>query len=658
MPMKLYTKLSNTSDKRSIFRCVSAQATNNAFIFGVILTALSLLHTFPLYGQFTVTIADSPEMPHTIRIGTEKIANTYIFTGFANAEITLPFGLLSLKQNYRGTAIRSANAAFRDDERLTAEYSAPFRDTSFRFAVRGFWLLSKDSRDIGLSSLSQATGSLGAKWHPARNITADIFAGIEKTEQLGRAATGGIFEVNADFRQAELGEFTGNFQFHSAYTNLDDGRANSDLDFSAAAERISDNGGTAHFSARYRRLGRNYFLPVAAGALGVESRDETRTEITGDILQPTIGDVLFAEAQIQLSGATIDRSFFSPVAGMPLTAVKRGVSEFSLNASAAIRLVLPALQIYSGAAFAIRDEANAVIPVFDISAADETSLKQSEFQRDNSSVRTRLFGQAKWKVSQYDELRFAAAAAIFRYDTPSELNYDDRDELLLNFSLELNRRFANTLTAGAGISAQTLHTVFINSKRSALNNQNQILKFFTKTELITQIFETRPQFELLANYTVYDFESVGGSRSFSFRQMSLRDSAIAYLGNDIHAEARIFARYFLTGQLDWANFSETPLNVNYEQFAKILIFTRPSPNISLGLGMRYYALSQQATVVGTFSAPYGSAVQQFYGPETIIDISFKGGSRLSLNGWYEWQFVNKVLLRNLPNLFFVLRAPL
>lgn len=633
--------------------------TNNTSIFKIIFFALSLLYFFPLYGQFSVPSADSAVSPRTVRISAEKIANTYIFTGIADAEFILPVGIFSLKQNYRGAAIRSGNAAFRDDERLATEYSVPIRDTLFWLAARGFWLFSKDTRDIGLSSLSQANGLLGAKWRPAHNISAAVFAGIEKTEQLGQAATGRIIELNADFRHAEFGDFTGNFLFHSAYTNLSDGRTNSDIDFSAVAERQSDNGGTARFSVRYRRLGRDYFLPVATGALDVESRIETRAEIAGDIVQPAIDDILFAEAQIQFAGTIVDRRFFTPITGTPLTAVERGVSEFALNAAGALRLMLPALQIYGGASFSVRDEANAVIPVFDISPADETLLKQSEFQRDNSSMRTRLFGQAKWRISPHDELRFAAAAAIFRYDTPSELNYDDRDELLLNVSVEANRRFTNTLSAGAGISAQTLHTVFIKAQRSALNNQNQILKFFTKTELTTHTLEIRPQFEVLANYTVYDFQSIGGSRSFSFRQMSLRDSVIVYLGRKLRAEARLFARYFLTGQLDWANFSETPLNINYEQFAKILIFTNPSPNISLGLGLRYYILSQQVAIADVFPGSYGSAAQQFYGPETIIDIRFNnGGSRLSLNGWYERQFVNKVLLRNLPNFFFTLRIPL
>lgn len=643
-----------------MFRRDTPTAGVNAPVFGVFFAALfAAAAALPTQAQFTVRAADSAFAPHFLRIGTEKIANTFIFTGAADVVIPLSVGTFALKQEYRGTAIRSGNAAFRDDEQLSVQFTMPLPDTAFALTARGFWLLSKDSRDIGLSSLSQAGGTLGARWKPAANIETDISAGADQTVQLGRASAASIFGVSGVARQVDLGEVTGDFSLRSGYSRLDAGRVNADLDVSAAVERLSDGGGIARFSARQRLLGRDYFLPVGSdGSLGVESRTEHRTELAGDILQPVIDNVLQAEARAELGSVEVGRSFFAAVAGTPLTAVARELSEFTLNFTGALRLSLPDLQLYGGASFALRDEANGIDPKFEVLPGEVAQIKLSEFQRDNSSTRTRLFAQAQWNTSPDDTFRLAASGAILHYDTPSDLNYDDRDELLLNASAEAGRRFAPGLSAAAGFSAQMLHTVFIKSQRSSLNNWNRILKVFTRAAITGGSVELRPVFEVLANYTVYDFESVGGTRSFSFRQVSVRDSVIVHIGRELHAEGRLFARYFLTGQLDWQNFTETPLNSNYEQFLKILIFTRPAPNVSLGVGGRYYALSQQAAGASVLPGGVGSSLQQFYGPETVIDVRFSGGTRLLMNGWYERQFVNRALLRNLPNLFLTVTTPL
>lgn len=660
--MKSSAKLSNTSDKYLILRRVCLAVGSNTPNFRIIITVallLSVAAVMPMLAQFSVETspADSALMPHFLRIGTEKVANTFIFTGSADALIALPIGMFAVKQQYRGTAIRSGNAAFRDDEQLTAEFTLPL-DTAFSLAARGFWLLSKDSRDIGLSSLSQAGGSAGLRWRPSAFAEAAIMVGGEQTAQLGRQSPGSILGLNAKVQRIDLEEFTGDFALHAEYSRLDAGRVNSDVDIAAVAERSSGSG-IARFAARQRWLNRDYFLPVAAnGMLGVESRLERRSEISADIIQPLTENILQFEARLQLDNVGVERSFFAAAAGTPLTAVERGLSEFSLNVTGAFRLMLPVLQLYGGATFALRDEANAIRPVFEILPADESQLKQSEFQRDNSSTRTRLFGQALWNISHRDTLKLSVASSILRYDTPSDLNYDDRDELLLNGITEFSRRFTGELSAGAGFSLQMQHTVFLKSQRSSLNNWNRILKFFTRAEILTRVTEFRPQFEVLANYTVYDFEHVGGTSSFSFRQMSVRDSIIIWLGHEMHAEGRLFARYFITGQLNWENFSETPLNTNYEQFVKILIFTRPAPNISLGIGGRYYALSQQAAGASVLPGGIGSSLQQFYGPEAVVAAQFDAGTRLALNGWYERQFVNKALLRNSANLFLTVTTPL
>jgi hypothetical protein len=42
----------------------------------------------------------------------------------------------------------------------------------------------------------------------------------------------------------------------------------------------------------------------------------------------------------------------------------------------------------------------------------------------------------------------------------------------------------------------------------------------------------------------------------------------------------------------------------------------------------------------------------FYGPEVAILATFSSGSTISLQGWYEIQYSDNVLIRKIPNFYF------
>ena len=69
------------------------------------------------------------------------------------------------------------------------------------------------------------------------------------------------------------------------------------------------------------------------------------------------------------------------------------------------------------------------------------------------------------------------------------------------------------------------------------------------------------QFQVLANYTVYDFQDIISSvKSYSFRQLNLKDSLVTRfndkVGSDIYGEIKFYER----GELNWKEFSSRPVN--------------------------------------------------------------------------------------------------
>ena len=68
--------------------------------------------------------------------------------------------------------------------------------------------------------------------------------------------------------------------------------------------------------------------------------------------------------------------------------------------------------------------------------------------------------------------------------------------------------------------------------------------------------------ELLANYTVYDFELTNNTGN-SFRYVSMRDSISIYLLKNISLSSNNIVRYYESGSLDWKNFAESPQISNF-----------------------------------------------------------------------------------------------
>jgi hypothetical protein len=215
------------------------------------------------------------------------------------------------------------------------------------------------------------------------------------------------------------------------------------------------------------------------------------------------------------------------------------------------------------------------------------------------------------------------------------------------------------LSASVSAQIQGTHLVFLKSQLSAQNNWNTIIRLTPSFRIRTLHFSASPEFEIMANYTANDFEKItGSSRSVSFRQISYRDSITIPFGQKYYAASQINLRYFERGELRWSEFAEKPQTQRYEQFTKLLIFTKAAPNITVGAGGRYYALVHKPYGNDVLGSNEAAFTQTTAGIESAFTIGFSSGSSLSVNGWYEFQFVNAKLQQALPNIFLNAAVPL
>jgi len=596
----------------------------------------------------TQDIPDSIVARRTAQFGTDKIGNIYIFSADASAQTKVLGGELNIVQRYRGIGLRTVGASFRDDEQLHLRYELPIL-TDISLVTRNLFVLSNDTRNIGLANLQRVNSMLGISMRATETFTLELLGGIEQFRQLGTSATAPTYSASGRLTPTIMDDYelAGNFQGN--YTRFSPERTNADVDAYTSVTRTLDDGNALHTSARYRLLNRDFITPIGSSAtLATESRLEQRLSVTGGFVYALSG-AWQAEVQASFDNGAVDRRYRQQITDIPTTAVNRKLREFQIFISSALQFTHDRGQHKLGIEYFTRNEENGTERRFPLNLQDETTIRQSENQRDNSALRTRLFGQSTWYVTNKDSLHLNASMGILHYDTPSELNYDDRDELNILTEARYQRRISRGLTAGFSLQLQMLHLVYLKAQRSALNNWNRILSFAPSLTISTHGLQMQPRFEVLANYTAYDFEGLSVDvQSFSFRQVSYRDSITLSLGEKYRAQASLYARYFERGQLSWSSFSETPLSKNYEQFFKVLFYLPPVSGVSVGCGGRYYALRQTSV----FNSPTGfssDGFQQFYGPEIMAELQLSAGSKCTLSGWYERQYVNRIFNRDVPN---------
>jgi hypothetical protein len=613
-------------------------------------------------GQEAAPLLHGPEVVpgKGLAFGVDKIANTFVFTGNADVDVAALGGTIRLVNGYRGVVFRTSTTAVRDDEMFQFSYEIPF-SAVLTSVARASWAVSRDSRVLELGS-QERLGGVGGVRYRAEDADAwiEAVAGIDAMSQIGQHASGFITALQGRARSLQIDEdWQMNGDMLLDYHRLDDDRVNSDVDMAVDITGGLGSASALSVLAGFTNLGRDFFspLPGVPDSLVIESRAEQRANVQG-VLHTEIGAAWDLNFKGLVSLADVARSFKAGDAAIPITNVERESAESIIDIDGDIGWRVGSTAIRLGGAIYRREEANLVVPVHDIEEQDLLVLREQEAQRDNSTLRTALTVRLSWSLSHKDSVHLDGTSWLLRYDTPSDQNYDDRDELSGIASITYSRAVSSTLSAFATIGGQALHTVFLNAERSASNNVNRVLRAGTGVVFRSNTFHMKPTFEVLANYTTYDFEGQGAiARSFSFRQISWRDSIIYVVTPRINLESQVRFRYAERASLDWGSFAESPENGTLEYLVKMLSFVRVGTAWNVGAGLRLYEL-RQTSLISVPGISGTATYMQFWAPETVVQYVAPSGSSLSLNGWYEMQSLSGGRTRNLPNLLLQARIAL
>jgi len=145
---------------------------------------------------------------------------------------------------------------------------------------------------------------------------------------------------------------------------------------------------------------------------------------------------------------------------------------------------------------------------------------------DIEALQSNLRTNINYFISPKDQLELKFTLSKYQYDTPdSSNNNDDRDELRIVSGLEYIRQFSPILKLKLEAYINFFHRVYIFKEKSANNNWNRVFRLSSIIEYKNKKINNTLKNEILANYTVYDFEQqFSESQSYIFRKYILEDS--------------------------------------------------------------------------------------------------------------------------------------
>jgi len=467
------------------------------------------------------------------------------------------------------------------------------------------------------------------------------FGGFSQNNQIGEANNGFIYGSEFNIDKLNFGDF--DLSSLMKFQNEDiSPRKNFirliSFDLGSIFEESFHNSISADYSQQRKDF---YFTadPVSAAQFNITNNIQSRIESNYSIqdkikFAPTNSPLSF-DIQGRIAWRRIDRNTryisFTNVAN---TNYDTRIEESRIDFTSSADYLTDDINLSFRFTFSERDEKHQPMSIDGLNNIIIDERNDIEQQKNNTSQFANISLLSKINLSRSDKITFSIFHRKLKYDTPSNLNYDDRDELLsigrILFEKELNPFFRIFVNLEGSLNK----LVYIFAQRSSNNNNKRTLKFSSGGAFATGNFSSSNSAEVSANYTVFDYEELNPNfRSYSFRQFVFRDSSGYKFGHKIRLFFSGYLKSSEQGDFKWSSFSSKPSRYLSEQYADPKIYYE-FQSLSVGIGVRYFSLE-------TFNFNKGVEkikISDYRSIGPLAEISYMVGEKINLKfyGWYEF----------------------
>ncbi len=572
-----------------------------------------------------------------------KYVNLITFNNNVNVMLQNNWGKFSLTNIYSGSYLNINEINTQDDELFLFDYQKElFQNLNVQFQQN--YLISSNSRNIGINQLSRLNGLLGLNYYFWSNSQAQFLVGAEENSILGINSTGTLYKTKINLNQINLSNIQANFDFSGDWLLLNLNRlekeVNGKLDISGDFADIAN----ISLFTNYRYLQNNLLYPnILNNTIPYEIRNQSN--FFNDLsLEYEITQHNSVSLNFQVISDNIKRQYNQQVASIDYSYLTRNIEQFELSSQISIFSNYKYISNLFSMGFVNRNENNILTQSNNEFSGDLIKLKNFESQKDFQYSKISLYNSANILLSKNTNIQTNYSVNLIQYDTPSKLNYDDRDEFRSFLQANINHRFSKYLHLSLTFENINNHLVFLFAERSGLNNWNRIYRFSPKIQYRNRFLELNPQFEVLSNYTIYDFDNTSSyTKSISLRNIGYADSILINLNDKTLLKNQVKYQISERGILFWHEFSEIPQISIHQFFIKSLLIRKYNYcNIGIGINLFDYQqdrLSEEIIDHKIYSIS----------PEIELDYHYKDW-RVEMNGWYEFQRVNFSNKLEIPNL--------
>ncbi len=581
----------------------------------------------------------------------------FLFTDFGNdllsANLTSKVNLNTdyknmnffLKNFYSSSVTKLSRNFFRDLDNVKTGVGYTLTN-GINLSANYLGMFYSDDKTIQLNGTTSNmfyTSALYDKTLGDASLYSQLNAGYKAEDQFGERNRGPSVSGEFNLYNLDINDYMFDGQLKLGYENLNPRKNNYVISHLYIDKSFTDNLAKNELDLTYSRIRKDFYFPadlLTMNQFGVANNIETRTENIFkffDRFDYTISRRVnfYMTVDPYYRNITLENYYLPVTTNSAPTIYDTDIQEFTLGGSAALRFNLPKLDMQLKTTYTERDEKHLLTDQNRINSAFVNSISNQEETKNNHSSLFKLTGEAYYNISPSNRLEFAGSASIFKYDTPSDQNYDDRDEL--NYLLYLGHRYNNykNLIITTSVDVNLYHTVYILAQKSSNNNWNRVIRLTSRSSFApSDYFRNIGVFSVLANYTVYDFEDlISTVKSYSFRQLNLKDSLITNftkaLGTDLYGEVKLYER----GELNWNAFSIRPVNYFEDKIINGELFYIFSKFITLSGGYRYYEQQRFNYVDG---ARVFDTFIKTLGPFAKLQLIWKGNSRVEILGSYDY----------------------
>jgi hypothetical protein len=527
----------------------------------------------------------------------DKQLNTY----YLNTGIDL-YGSFSkfeyrVNQNYRSTLIQTNQNTARDEQYLfvLGKYKL---SNGWKQGIAITSNIVSDDRQLGINEATIYQAVTLSELYFIRGLTLTPYGGYSDNRQVNEVDRGPIYGLDGKLNYLNSVDFDINSALRLENEDISP-RKNTIRYLDLLVTNPFNPDVTNFFNARFNESRKDFYIStdsITSQQFDITNNIESRTE-TALLLQDRINynnffDLFSLELGGKVNFRTIDRNTrYKSTSIQSPSIFDTQVEELGIVVESGLFYRTELANAGINLNYYERDEKHITKRFEGVAESFYEQRSELESRKNNNSYRTTISFLGNIFPSRKDQISLSLFHSKLKYDTPSAQNDDDRDELLTIGRLRYSRNLSPFFQMFTNLEGTLSHLVYIFSGRSANNNINRVLRLSAGGYYSGAQFSSLNNFEVSANYTVYDFQDIASNlRSISFRQFTATDSTNYRITKNFSFVVTAYLKLTSQGELDWGNFAERPLRYLQEIFAdpKIGIVSDYS---FFALGLRYFSLS-------------------------------------------------------------------